>query len=175
MSNSLGYSVAVVVDKPLAEAWALLADYSLPHNYVPGLTRTEIVSAASSGPGAHRRVYTGDRYLEETIIDWREGQGFTLRLHRKGKPMAPFKNAEFDYQLQPEDAQRTRVTLALRFVLPLGRLGGFLGRNLVLPEMKKQLVAVAAGMKHFYETGTAAADEDRQRLAGSVETHPASG
>lgn len=174
MRNSLGYSAEVVLDRPLAEAWALLADFSLPHNYVPGLTRTEIVSAASSGPGAHRRVYTGERYLEETIIDWREGQGFSLRLHREGKPMAPFRRAEFDYRLEPEGRQQTRARLSLRLVMPLGALGRFLGRNLVLPEVKKQLVAVAAGMKHFYESGTPATDEDRKRLAGSVRILPAS-
>lgn len=174
MSNSLGYSVGVTLDISPDAAWAVLADYSLPHNYVPGLTRTEIVSAASSGPGAHRRVYTGDKYLEETIIDWREGKGFTLRLHRGEKPMPPFKRAEFDYQLGPQGTEQTRVTLTLRFVMPLGVLGKFLGRNLVLPEMKKQLVAIAAGMKHFYETGIPATDEDRERLAGAVDISPAS-
>ncbi|TDG12557.1 SRPBCC family protein [Seongchinamella unica] len=174
MSDSLGCSVGVTLDMPLADAWALLADFSLAHHYVPGLTRTEIVSAASSGLGARRRVYTGDKFLEETIIDWREGQGFTLRLHQGEKPMPPFRRAEFDYRLSPEGADRTRATLALPFVMPLGVFGRLLGRNLILPVMKKQLVAVAAGMKHFYETGTPATDEDRKRLAGAVDVYPAS-
>jgi hypothetical protein len=40
--------------------------------------------------------------------------------------------------------------------------------------MRKQLVQVAAGMKHFYEAGTPASDEDRKALAGEVKIHPAS-
>lgn len=174
MNSSQQASVAITLDQPLAVAWQRLADFSLAHNYVPGLTRTEIVSAETSGTGAHRRVYTGEKFLEETIIEWREGRGFTIRLHKGAKPMPPFKSAEFDYQLAAQDEQQTRVTLALRFTMPLGSIGRLLGRKLVLPEMNKQLVGVAAGMKHFYETGKPASDADRKRLAGQVKIAPAS-
>ena len=174
MSNSLEALVAVTLEQPVEEAWQRLADFSLAHHYVPGLTATEIVSAARSGPGAHRRVYTGEKYLEETISDWREGEGFTILLHKGSRPMPPFKAAEFDYQLSPLDGTQTRVVLSLRFIMPLGGLGKFLGRSLILPVMTKQLVAVAAGMKHFYETGNPASDEDRKRLAGTVNIGAAS-
>ena len=175
MSHSLASLATVTLDLPLEETWSRLADYSVAHNYVPGLTRTEIVSAVVTGPGAHRRVYTGDKFIEETIVDWREGQGFTMRLHRGVRPMPPFKSAEFDYQLSPRGADQTRVTLTLRVTLPWGIIGSVLGRALILPAMNKQLAAVAAGMKHFYETGAPATDEDRKRLAAAVETTAASG
>ena len=41
--------------------------------------------------------------------------------------------------------------------------------------MEKQLVQVAAGMKHYYETGRPATDEDRERLAEAVQLAPAGG
>ena len=47
-------SVEVTAALPRAEAWAVLSDFSLAHNYVPDLTRTEIVSAKQRGVGAHR-------------------------------------------------------------------------------------------------------------------------
>ena len=173
MSREQRAAVSVLVDIPLARAWANLADFSLAHNYVPGLTRTEIVSEQSSGVGAHRRVYKGASYLEETISEWREGQGFSIALHKGDKPMPPFRRAEFVYDLYARGEQ-TMVELSLGFVMPLGGLGRILGRGVMLPAINKQLVGVAAGMKHFYETGTPASNEDRKRLAGSVEIAPAS-
>ncbi len=174
MSNSLEAVVAVTLDQSAEVAWQRLADFSLAHNYVPGLTGTEIVSAQSSGPGAHRRVYTGDKYLEETVSDWREGEGYTIALHKGARPMPPFKAAEFNYQLAALGEAQTRVVLSLRFIMPLGGFGKLLGRSLLLPVMNKQLVGVAAGMKHYYETGSPASDEDRKRLADAVDIGAAS-
>lgn len=167
-------AVTVLADLPLTQAWQQLQDLSLAHNYVPGLTRTEIVSDQRQGVGAHRRVYTGSKYLEETVIDWREGAGFTIKLHKGEKPMAPFRRAEFVYALSEGGDEQTRIDLALRFQLPLGGVGRWLGKKAILPVMVKQLTQVAAGMKHFYETGQPATDEDRARLAGAVQLPPAS-
>ena len=65
--------VRVQADLPVAAAWDKLSDFSLAHNYVPGLSRTEIVSAQTQGVGAHRRVYDNDGdYLEETITAWQD-------------------------------------------------------------------------------------------------------
>ena len=173
-----GQRVAVqfVADIPPAPAWSLLQDLSLPHNYVPGITRTEIMSGSTRGVGAHRRVYgqRGD-FLEETVIEWREGEGFVIRLHRGDKPMAPFTRAEFCYSLRPCDGDQTLVELAIVFQMPGGTLGEKLGAWFIRPAMEKRLVQVAAGMKHFYETGKAAADQDRKRLAGSVQALPVVG
>ncbi|MEP5567236.1 MAG: SRPBCC family protein [Halioglobus sp.] len=167
-------SVTVLADVQLTSAWENLQDFSLAHNYVPNLTRTEIVSQAKTGPGAHRRVYSGSKYLEETITEWREGEGFTIKLHKGAKPMPPFRLAEFIYALSEHSPQQTRIDLTLRFSMPWGGLGKLLGSAVILPAMRSQLRQVAAGMKYFYETGNPATDADRKRLAGTVQTAPAS-
>ena len=173
MSVSQQARVSTVIELPMAQAWEKLQDFSQAHNYVPGLTDTQIVSEQSRGAGAHRRVYSGKRYLEETISDWREGSGFTIRLHKGEKPMPPFKQAEFVYQLSEESDRQTLVELTLCFTMPLGGLGRFLGSRVVTPGIHKQLIGVAAGMKHFYETGEPASNKDRARLAGAVKICPA--
>jgi hypothetical protein len=161
--------VQVQADLPVAEAWQLLSDFSLAHNYVPGLTRTEIVSAQTSGVGAHRRVYDADGdYLEETITAWEQGRGFTIRLHDGDAPMAPFEQVFFDYRLDGAGSDSTAITLSLRFAMPWGGLGAWLGDTFILPAMTSELVQVAAGMKAFYETGRPASDADRERLAPQV-------
>lgn len=169
-------AVQVMAEIPPASAWRLLQDLSLPHNYVPGIERTEIMSGLTRGVGAHRRVYeAGGGYLEETVIEWREGEGFVIRLHRGDRPMAPFTRAEFCYGLHPGGVDRTLIELAIVFGMPWGAPGAKLGDWFIRPVMAKRLVQIAAGMKHFYETGRAASDEDRRRLADSVTALPAVG
>ena len=161
--------VEVIVNVPLSQAWAYLADFSAAHNYVPNLSRTEIMSAERSGVGAHRRVYDmeGD-YIEETITEWQEGKGFVIRLHEGDEPMAPFEAISFSYSIAPVSEQRTRVSLGMDFLMPWGSVGETLGEGFFLPVMEDNLVQVAAGMKHYYETGKAATDADREGLAGAV-------
>lgn len=164
-------TAAVNVAVSPAQAWAVLSDFTVAHLYVPGLTRTEVVSANQLGLGAHRRVYQGsDDYLEETIIDWREGNGFTIKLHEGEEVMAPFKRAEFSYSIEPAPGGETAVELAMLAEMPWGKFGEKLGEWFITPVVETNLVEVAAGLKHFYETGQPATDEDRERLAPQVRT-----
>lgn len=164
--------VSVVADLPIHQAWSLLSDFTLPHNYVPNIVRTEIVSAQTSGVGAHRRVYKDeDSYLEETIIEWLDGEGFVIKLHDGDKPMMPFQRAEFSYAIGPQGEDSTRIELAMLIEMPWGGFGETLGDWVILPIMQDNLVQIAAGMKYFYETGKPATDADRERLAEEVELH----
>ncbi len=48
-------------------------------------------------------------------------------------------------------------------------MGAALGEWFVEPVAADKLVQVAAGMKHYYQTGTPATDSDRQKLADHVQ------
>jgi len=169
-------SVSVLVQLAHDQAWANLRDFSVAHNYVPGLTRTEIVSVRREGIGAHRRVYEEDGdFLEETIIEWQDGQGFVIKLHDGDKPMMPFERAEFSYRIEPSGDDQTLVVLSLTYQVPWGAVGETLADWFIRPVMEDRLVQVAAGMKHYYETGRPATDEDRERLAEAVQLAPAGG
>ena len=161
--------VSVTAEVPVAVAWNYLQDFSVAHNYVPNLSRTEIVSQDRSGVGAHRRVYDFDEgYLEETVIAWHQGQGFTIKLHDEDAPMSPFERAEFSYLLGAIPGPHTLITLRMTIEMPMGSFGAKLAQWFILPVMEENLVQVAAGMKHYYETGLPATDEIRENLAGTV-------
>jgi hypothetical protein len=162
-------SAAVNVAISPARAWAILSDLTVPHLYVPGLTRTEIVSANARGVGVHRRVYQGDDdYLEETVVEWRDRSGFVIKLHNAEEVMAPFTRAEFSYSIQAAPAGGTAVELSMVAQMPWGKFGEMLGDWFITPVLKDNLVQVAAGLKAFYETGQPATDDDRERLAEQV-------
>lgn len=173
-SNAEQYvEVSVTAEVPVAAAWNYLQDFSVAHNYVPKLSRTQVMSEALSGVGAHRRVYDlKGGYLEESIIAWHEGHGFTIKLHNEDKPLAPFKRAEFSYQLSAIAEPSTVITLRMTIEMPMGFVGSKLAKWIILPVMEKNLVQVAAGIKHYYETGLPASDEIRGKLAGAVSVSP---
>tara|TARA_R110002110_G_C13470513_1_gene720817 strand:- start:54111 stop:54707 length:597 start_codon:yes stop_codon:yes gene_type:complete len=167
-------TVTVPIAVTPAEAWTKLSDFSLAHNYVPGLSDTRIMSERREGVGAHRRVYDEDGgFLEETIIAWLPQQGFTLKLHDGEEPMFPFERAEFRYAISADDDNNTLMQLSLLFEMPLGTVGFRLGDWFVRPVIEDQLVQVAAGIKYFYETGAPANDGTRAENAGAVLVTPA--
>ena len=137
------------------QAWEKLSDLSLAHNYVPGIIRTEITTDAVQGEGASRRVYQSkSRYINETVTEWRQGQGFTIRLHKdNGNAPAPFAAAEFSYDLAEIDARNTRLHMELRFRMAGGYLGEWAARTLMAGAFQSRLDAVSAGLKRFYERG----------------------
>jgi hypothetical protein len=142
-----------LIDLPLSEAWAKLRDISLAHNYVPGIVKTEIVSEQAEGIGASRYVYRNEKsYIQETVEEWQEGEGFLIHLHRGDKPAPPFKDAWFRYALADGGNGQTQLTTSLSYELPWGSLGAWLGKKMA-GFVEATINDVALSMKLYYETG----------------------
>jgi uncharacterized membrane protein len=161
-------STQIVLDMPREQAWEKLRDISLAHNYVPGIVRTEIVSEQREGVGASRYVYRNQKsYIQETVVEWDEGQGFLIRLHRGDKPAPPFRNARFRYRLADEGPDKTLFTASLKYELPWGALGAWLEKRME-KVVQSTIDDVATAMKLYYESGqptTAAALKAYKRRA----------
>ncbi len=124
-------SAQILIDIPLTEAWAKLRDISLAHNYVPGIVKTVIVSKQTEGVGASRYVYRNEKsYIQETVEEWQEGRGFLIRLHKGDKPAPPFRKAWFRYTLAEHGPGQTQFTASLRYEMPWGRPGAWLGAKM---------------------------------------------
>lgn len=164
-------TASVYADIGRADAWRILQDFSLAHHYVPNIVRTELVTAQANGVGAHRRVHAADGgYTDETIIEWDPPLGFLMRLHKGEEPLMPFALSRFRYQLTPE-GEGTRLTLTLAYRMRWGLPGEKLGQWFIADKVAETVALTAAGMKHFYETGNAATDADRQRWRAEVRLH----
>jgi hypothetical protein len=93
-------SYEIHVDLPRARVWDGLRNLSRAPLYVPNLTGIEFTTAQHEGVGTSRRVFqTNGKSLDETVVKWDDGFGFTLRLHDGDKAPAPFKQAWFDYRI----------------------------------------------------------------------------
>ena len=137
-----------------AAAWRRLRDLSAPHQYVPGLTGAAFSGGQREGAGTRRRVRAaGILALDETVTEWREGAGLTLRLHRgdRGPPM-PFRTFLFDYGLVEREG-RTWLVNRVRYSLRLGRWGARLDRVVLRPFIARLLRDITLAQKIHYETG----------------------
>ena len=167
MSTSPIYTVeySVPVELPAAEAWAKLSDLSKAHLYVPGLTGLDMTTELRTGVGTSRRVYQGTRLtLDETVVSWEEGEGFSLRLHRGEKgPLPPMTEAWFDYGLLQQDGQVLLVN-RMRYRLGLGWLGKAL-QSLFIERVAANAVRdTTLAQKLYYETGAAVSPEQLATL-----------
>ena len=151
---------------PREAAWQKLSDLSVAHHYVPGLTGTEIRTALKEGVGASRRVFQGGgRWLDETVTEWAEGQGFEIRLHRAEQGMvAPFREASFRYWLEDAGPSRTRLMLTLSYNLRWGVFGALLERLAMGRGVRANLRDVALGLREYYLSGAPVTDARRAEL-----------
>ena len=81
------------INAPKEQVWAELANLGDIQNYHPGVKISHYTSETKKGIGASRHCDFGaNRTIEESAIDWKEGEEYTLKLH-SGKKMPPFKSA----------------------------------------------------------------------------------
>lgn len=147
---------------PADKAWQKLKDLSLAHNYVPGINECRITTQQKEGVGASRRVSGPQQALDETVTEWNEGRGFTIRLHKGDKPPAPFREATFTYRIDKIDDKSCKLTCTMTYeVAGIMKLlhGLFLG-NLI----RNNIRDVALSMACFYETGKKPSKDDLKRL-----------
>jgi len=143
-------SHSVVLNLTPQAAWTKLRDLSLAPHYVPGLTGCQFHPGPKEGLGASRRVLRkGGQYLDESVMQWQEGTGFVLRLHKGGSDSPfPFREASFSYALQAEGIA-TRITLQMHYCLRGGRLAEWL----LAKAFDKVVRQIAENLKAYYETG----------------------
>jgi len=143
-----------VVDLPQAEVWNRLRNLRLAHRYVPGVEAVEILSSQERGVGASRRILQEDgSTLDETVVEWEDGRGFVIRLHRgqEGPPI-PFERARFRYWIEGEEATGTRISLAISYQPSGGRLGEWVDAAVLNSEMEATMGALGASMRNYYES-----------------------
>ena len=138
---------------PRSEAWAKLQDLLLAQHYVPGVTHIEITTPNRTGVGASRKVFCKRRApIDETVIEWEDGHGFTVKLHNGDKPPVPFKEAQFVYRLHDVPGGQTRVTTTMIYGLPAGALGRLLDGLLMRRIVAHTVSSIARGLKQVYES-----------------------
>jgi len=145
----------IMINLPYTESWTKVRDISLAANYIPNVKKIEITSSKKEGVGASRKAYLekGNKVVDETVIDWVDGTGFTLKLEVDGKRVLPWFN-EFHFRYHIEEADhktffKPAILYQPRWVFMTG-----VQERVFRCAMGKELKVICASMKHYYETGT---------------------
>lgn len=84
-----------------------------------------ITTEKKEGVGASRIVshkQFGD--MDETVVQWDEGVGMTIRLHKGDAPARPFQEAQFRYEFRDTEAPGTcEIHCSMTYTLPGGPIG----------------------------------------------------
>ena len=138
------------------ECWARFLDLTRAKDYVPGLTDTVITTEQKQGVGASRIVshaQFGD--MNETVVEWDEGVGMTIRLHKGDKPASPFKEAHFRYEFR--DAQESgacEIHCSMTYTLPGGPLGRLADALFLRRLFARNVLDSAVCLAENYKTDT---------------------
>jgi len=145
---------AASIPLSIPECWEKFRDLTRAKDYVPGLTDTVVTTDLKEGVGASRIVshaQFGD--MNETVIQWDEGKGMTIRLHKGDKPATPFKSAEFRYEFRPTDRDNAcEIHTSLTYVLPGGPLGRLLDSLMLRRVFTRNVIDTAVCLAENYQT-----------------------
>lgn len=171
MSREAAYQA--ILNMPMAKAWSIMQDLTVPDKYVPGVYKCQMHTEQTKGVGTSRRVYK-KMYgffpveLDETVVEWNEGSGFKLRLHDGEKDRAPLPKSYFIYKIEPAGADKTLFTGVMGYTFWGGPIGALIDIPFVFPGVKMEIHNVVAAIKHYYETGTTPTSADLKRLRPEV-------
>lgn len=146
---------AARIPLPIGTCWEKFRDLTRAKDYVPGLTDSIITTDQKEGVGTSRIVrhaQFGD--MNETVVDWDEGVGMTIRLHKGDGPARPFKEAFFRYELRevPETPGECEIHTALRYELPFGPLGRLLDALFMRRLFQRNVTDTAVCLAENYRT-----------------------
>jgi hypothetical protein len=161
---------AAAISLPIDQCWENLRDLTRARHYVPGLTDTVITTDQKEGIGASR-IVTHKQFgeMDETVVEWEEGVGMTVRLHKGAKPATPFKKATFRYEFRPasdasSDGAHCEIHTSMTYELPFGALGRLLDRLFVGRILRQSVVDSAVCLAENYQTGQPVPSSDLSRL-----------
>ncbi|MBW2495634.1 MAG: SRPBCC family protein [Deltaproteobacteria bacterium] len=156
------------ISLPQEECWEKLRDLSLAAHYVPGVTKCVITTERKEGVGASRVVthrQFGD--MDETVVEWDEGAGITIRLHKGDQAAFPFREAFFRYELEPAD-EGCVIHTRLTWTLPWGPIGRLLDRLAMKRFSQGNVRDVAVSLAEYYVTGESVPESELPRLRSNA-------
>jgi uncharacterized protein YndB with AHSA1/START domain len=154
----------VYIAAPPAQVWQALADFGNIAIYNPGVSHSYLTSEQEQGVGMTRHcdLTLPGASLEERIIDWQEGQSYTLEIYQ-GQKLPPVHYIHVTLAVQPE-SEGSRASTRMEYKLKYGFLGALMDRLMVNKGMSGGMQGLLAGLKHYCETGELVESEQQVSL-----------
>ena len=142
---------SVKVNLSAAQIWKILDDYASVEKFATTITSSPIIGEIEKGLGAKRRcTFKDGSSLVEEIIDYQEGQGYTMAL---SDYTLPLKSMQAKMSVKAIDANSCEIFMSANFVVKGGPLGWLMGNFLMRPVMKGVFKKLMTGLAYYCETG----------------------
>jgi len=142
---------AIKVNLSAAQVWKVIDDFASVEKFATTITSSPIIGDISKGLGAKRRcTFKDGSSLVEEIIDYKEGQGYTMAL---SDHTLPLKSMQAKMSVKAIDTNRCEIFMEADFVVKGGPLGWLMGALLMRPVMKGVFKKVMTGLAYHVETG----------------------
>ena len=111
--------------------WKFLDDFGSVYKYNPGVESSEILGSKKTGLGARRQCnfYDGTS-LKEKITHYDEGRSYTFDLYDFSMPL---KTASSHFEVTPISANKSSLSITLKFAPKFGPIGWLMGKLLMRP------------------------------------------
>ena len=143
-------SEEIRISVPKQVVWEAISDLAAVQDFNPSVKRSYYRPGPRKGISAGRHcdlIPLGS--VEETVTEWKEGEGFTLKIH-DGKNTPPWKRATGRMWVLPEGAG-ARAGLSVEYELKFGLVGALMDRLLVRPQFRKTVRNTLEGLKKRLE------------------------
>ena len=143
------------IDATPERVWSVLSSLDALAKYDPGVSKSEIVSTATEGPGAARRCdLAPGGWFEERVADWRPHEALSFELYECSLPVRRLRHS---YTLVSEGGG-TVVRQRMEYELKFGPLGKVLDALIVRGRWRAGIRGFLSGLKRHVESGQRAAD-----------------
>ncbi len=138
--------------------WPALADFANIQVFNPSVTESYNTSTAAQGPGATRHCTLTFGAIEERIIDWKEGESYTVEIYdSKGIPPI-VKNMRATLAIKEAANGGTNASFTFNYDMAFGPVGALMNAAMVKNQYGKASAGILAGLKHYIETGEEVTD-----------------
>src|SRR6266545_2352527 len=130
------------IEHPASAAWEWLKDFGNIHRIHPMIGRSYLDGSATCGVGATRvcEMKMGGYYLRERVVDWKEGQSYTVDIYDTSMPMMGRSLATFG--VRPLGVDSSEVYMDIDYSMK----GGAFGRAIDALFMNSVMTRMMQGM-----------------------------
>lgn len=139
----------VTLQAPAQDAWSALREFGDIYVFNPNLTESHLLEGSPThGLGARRHctMSDGKNYIREEVIDWQEGESYTVDIYEGTMPL---RTAQATLRVQPTGAQTCQVSMSLTYEPKFGALGAVLDVVMLRRMMLGSCARVLDGLKEY--------------------------
>ncbi len=160
------FSTQIRINATTEKVWEVLADFGGIYLWNPGVRHSYSISESNHGLLAtrHCELLTSDDYLDEQILEWRDGESFKVAISDTN---LPFHRSVVEFSVEA-DGNGTIVTVAPDYALKYGLLGRLMNQIVVRRKFKRGMEDLLKGLKYHIETGEVVGDRVPDLAATAV-------